>query len=104
MENQDDKKNFKAPGNEDYDINRPQNIAKPAFNSTSGNRKSDGAPPVENLNHQNDEDDQLQKPTANSDEGHGEANDERLRGNRQETDLGNSEDRDDPEDEKLIRT
>ena len=103
MDNQDRKKDFKAPGNEDYDINRPQNLAKPAFNSASENRDNHAVPPIENLNQQNDEDDQLKQDTAHRTDQQGLVNDESLHGNDHKTDLGNGETPEDKDDEKLIR-
>jgi hypothetical protein len=98
--NQNDKP--KTPGNEDYDINHPQNITKPAFRSDSGSRDSSGVPGTENLNHQIDDNDQLEAPTADATPASQPKNDERLFGGSDKTDLGNDDD-DEKDNEKLIR-
>jgi hypothetical protein len=92
MKTEDQNKKAKGPGNEDYDVNHPQNITKPSFRSDSEHRNSGDKPATENLNSQLDENGQLIS-----------GNDDNLHGNTPKTDLGNGQERDDKEDEKLIR-
>lgn len=103
MDSQDKNKKFKTPDNEDYDINNPQNLTQPAFNSGADGGQNTTSPPVENLNQQNDENNQLGDATATKSHDNSTLNDEPLHGNDQKTDLGNGKNREDKEDEKLIR-
>jgi len=92
MKKEEQSKKPKGPGNEDYDINHPQNITKPSYRSDSDRRDSGDKPGTENLNSQLDENQQLIS-----------GKDDLLHGETPKTDLGNSEERDDKDDEKLIR-
>jgi len=85
-------KKAKMPGNEDYDINHPQNITKPSFRSDSDHRSSGDKPATENLNSQLDENEQLIS-----------RNDDSLPVDTPKTNLGNGQEKDDKDDEKLIR-
>ena len=103
MSNEEKKENFKAPDNEDYDVNNPQNIAQPAFSSDTDKRNTDDLPGIENLNQQNDENNQLHKDETSNKPGMDTNNDESLTGEAHDTDLGNSTENDDSEDDKLIK-
>lgn len=76
------------PGSEDYDVEQPQELNIPKFNSSTEKRGSDELPAVENM-------DGMKKPVQPENRGQKSLPD---------TNLGN--DRDDYEDEKekIIRT
>ena len=92
MKKEEQSKKPKGPGNEGYDVNHPQNITKPSYRSDSDRRDSGDKPGTENLNSQLDENEQLRS-----------GKDDSLHGDTPKTDLGNGEERDDKDDEKLIR-
>lgn len=92
MKKEEQSEKAKGPGNEGYDVNHPQNITKPSFRSDSDHRSSKNKPSTENLNFELDENEQLIT-----------GNDDSLHGNTPKTDLGNGQERDDKDDEKLIR-
>ena len=105
MENQNEENKDKAPDNEGYDINNPQNLAVPKYNSTTTHRESSGLPAIENLNQQkgmkSDEDDVDSDDFDRS----GAENDRSLHGEQFKSDLGQGQrDKDEDEDEKIIRT
>lgn len=80
-----------APGGENYDVNNPQNITTPTFNSTTDGRDTDDLPGVENLNLSNNGDQELPE------------NDQSLFGSDSKTDLGNSQKpEEDKADDRLI--
>jgi hypothetical protein len=103
MSNEENKNKFKAPDNEDYDVNNPQNLTKPAFNSETEKRNSEGLPQTENLNQQNDENNQLHADGTSNKADMDTKNDESLTGNAHDSDLGNDREDEDPEDDKLIK-
>jgi hypothetical protein len=103
MSNEENKNKFKSPDNEGYDINNPQNITKPAFNSNTDKRSSEGLPQTENLNQQNDENNQLHANETSNKADIDTKNDESLTGNAPDTDLGNDREEEDPEKDKLIK-
>jgi hypothetical protein len=91
METNDTNTNPKSASSEDYDPNNPQNLTKPAFNSTTDHRSTNDLPGVENLDNQNLDEDQVPQ------------NSERLSGSSSQTDLGNGErTQEDKDDEKII--
>jgi len=80
-----------APGSDQYDVNHPQNITKPSFNSGTEKRDTDGLPGVENLNLSNNGDQKLPE------------DDRSLFGTDSDTDLGNSQKpEEDKADDRLI--
>lgn len=91
MESNDKNQEQNAPGGENYDVNHPQNIATPTFNSTTDGRDTDDLPGVENLNLSNNGDQELPD------------NDQSLFGTDSKTDLGNSQKpEEDKADDRLI--
>jgi hypothetical protein len=91
MENNKDNNSHQSANSKDYDPNHPQNLTKPAFNSTTDHRSTTGLPGIENLDHQI------------SDENQNPQDIERLSGSSTTTDLGNGErTQDDKDDEKII--
>ena len=94
MEGNDKKQQPQSAANEEYDVNHPENLNTPKFNSTSEHRDTNELPGVENLNLENAPN-EAQKPE----------NDSSLRGTAPKTDLGNGQrDDDENEKEKIIRT
>ena len=82
-----------APGGENYDVNNPQNITVPDYNSATEHRDTDELPGVENLNH------------SNNNEQHMPDNDGSLTGTPSKTDLGNNKKKEeDKADDGLIAT
>jgi hypothetical protein len=90
MESNEDNKSQKSANTEGYDVNHPQNLNKPVFNSTTDHRDTNGLPGVENL------DNQLM------DEKQAPQNIERLTGSSATTDLDNGERNDEDRDEERI--
>jgi hypothetical protein len=87
--NNDNEEN--APGSENYDVNHPQNITTPSFNSATEKRDTDDLPGVENLNLSNNGEQQLPE------------DDQSLFGTDSDTDLGNSQKpEEDKADDRLI--
>ena len=76
-----------APGSEEYDVNHPQELNTPKYNSATEKRPSSGLPQVENMNDQ-----QKHIDTDN-------ANDTSV----PDTDLGNDRADDEKEKERIIR-
>lgn len=104
MKKEEQDRKAKGPGNEDYDVNHPQNITKPSFRSDSDYRNSGNKPTTENLNLENDDNEQLKAQSSGSDQAAEPRNDDQLHGDSAKTDLGNSQNKDDDkEDEQLIR-
>ncbi|WP_256006360.1 MULTISPECIES: hypothetical protein [Pedobacter] len=83
-----DKNKTPQPDSEHYDLEHPENLAMPKFNSATEKREGSGLPQVENMN-----DEQRNIDTDGS-------HDTDL----PETDLGNDRSDDESEDEKIIRT
>ncbi len=103
MKKEDQNKKAQKPENEGYDINHPQNLTKPSFNSVSENRHSGNKPSIENLNEENNENN-TEKPHPDAiSESPAAINDDRLHGDRNNNDLSREEKDDDDDDEKLIR-
>jgi hypothetical protein len=91
MESNEDINCPTSANSEDYDPNHPQNLNKPAFNSTTDHRSTTGLPGVENLDNHNLDENQVPQ------------NIERLSGSSTTTDLGNGErTQEDKDDEKII--
>lgn len=91
MEINKDNNSQNSANSKDYDPNHPQNLTKPAFNSTTDHRNTNGLPGVENLDNQNLDADEVAHNT------------DRLSGSSTITDLGNGErTQDDKDDEKII--
>lgn len=105
MENEKDNKNPQTAVNKDYNPNKPEEITRPQYNSTSEKRDSGNLPSIENLDHQNN-DQHPPAPTENADRAPEKGiNDESLFGKNTDTDLGaGKRDKDEDEDEKIIRT
>jgi hypothetical protein len=76
------------PDAEGYDVERPQDLNMPRFNSTTEKRESGGLPGVENMNDQ--------QQHIDTDGSHDT--------DIPDTDLGNDRSDDESEDEKIIRT
>ncbi len=89
MENQDSNKKSKVTDSEHYDVNHPQNLNIPEYNSTSEKRAADKIPGVENLNHQDGLKDQLKKAEPDDNQDPASKNDKSLFGEGSKTDLGN---------------
>jgi len=102
MENQNNHKNSKVTDSEHYDVNHPQNLNMPEYNSTSEKRGADKIPGVENLNHQDGLKDQLKEAEPDGNQDPVSKNDQSLFGEDSKTDLGNG-DKTDKDDEGLIR-
>ncbi|MES2457777.1 MAG: hypothetical protein V4594_19620 [Bacteroidota bacterium] len=79
--------NTPAPGSEDYDVNQPQDLNKPKYNSTTEKRGSAELPAVENMN---DQQQHIDTHQANDTSG-------------PETDLGNDRAENEKEKERIIR-
>jgi hypothetical protein len=93
MESTDQNDNQKSAASEDYDVNHPQNLSTPAFNSSTDHRSTDSLPGVENMDTQNLSEDEVPQ------------NPERLFGSAAQTDLGNGErTQEDVDSEKIIKT
>lgn len=93
MESNDKKNSPQSPDSEEYDVNHPQNLNTPVFNSATDHRSTDNLPGVENMDTQN-----LSKEEVPQDP-------ERLFGSAAQTDLGNGERTEEKvEDEKIIKT
>jgi hypothetical protein len=113
MNNDKNKGQFKSPDNEDYDINNPQNLTKPAYTSDTDKRVGERLPQTENLNQENDENKQLHTEETSDNPDVDAKNDESLTGEGEHTDLGNDPqpddhdnddpEHDDPEEDKLIK-
>jgi len=105
MENEKEEQKHKAPDNEQYDVENPQNLTQPQFNSTTAHREGPGLPAVENLNQIKDSKNDLNDAKEDDSDPSAPKNDESLYGKNTKTDLGAGQ-RDDDEDEgeKIIRT
>ena len=102
MENTESNKNSKVTDSEHYDINHPQNLTMPEYNSTTEKRVADKMPTVENLNHEDGLKDELKKAEPDDNQDPASKNDQSLFGEGSKTDLGNG-DKTDKDDEGLIR-
>jgi hypothetical protein len=103
MKKEDQNKKTQLPGNEDYDVNHPQHLTKPAFNSVTENRDSGNKPGTENLNHENDENKFTEGAKKDNSEDATPVNDERLHGNMDDRDLKKEQHDYDHDDDDLIR-
>lgn len=74
------------PGSEEYDVERPQDLQKPKFNSTTDRRESHELPAVENMSGLEDDAREVNTDPA------------RL----PKTDLGNDRDEDEEDRERII--
>lgn len=102
MENNSDKEKPQTADSKYYDPNKPEEITKPQYNSTTRKRDSDHIPGIENLNQ-----DKILQGEAEHKAGGAEkeGDDESLFGKNTKTDLGAGQrDKDEDEDEKIIRT
>ena len=105
MESNDKKNKPQSPDNEGYDINHPENLTTPSFNSTTEHRNTNTLPGVENLNQSKQSDEQILNKKSENHDISSPVNDESLTGKRVKTDLGNGQrDDDEQENEKIIRT
>jgi len=107
MENENDDQKAKAPGNENYDVENPQNETVPQYNSTTTKRDGPGVPAVENLNQNNGLKNEPTDPNKADSDPSAPENDESLYGNDTKTDLGNGQHDDNEkerDDERIIRT
>ncbi|MET1055628.1 MAG: hypothetical protein ABWY16_09995 [Pedobacter sp.] len=104
MEDQKEEQKGKAPDNEQYDVNNPQNLTQPQFNSTSTHREGAKVPAVENLNQNNDENNLKKEKESNNSETKEPVNDDSLNGTGSQTDLGDGQrDEDEADKERIIR-
>ena len=105
MENREENTPAKVPGSEGYNPEKPQEQNVPAYHSTTEKRSAEKLPQVENLNHQDGLKDTL-KDAENTDSDNPQTkNDEALFGRDTNADLGAGQrDRDEGEEEKIIRT
>lgn len=105
MESNEPKKDTQKPVNEGYDINNPQNLTKPSFNSSTAHRSAEALPGVENLNQNKLSEVENPGEKLDNPDSHKPVNDESLTGSGSGTDLGNGErEEDEDENEKIIRT
>jgi hypothetical protein len=82
----------KSANSEEYDVNHPQNLNTPVFNSSTDHRSTDELPGVENLDTQNQTEEEVPQDP------------ERLFGSAAQTDLGNGERTEEElEKEKIIK-
>jgi hypothetical protein len=103
MENKNEDQKDKAPDNEHYDVNNPQNITQPQFNSTSTHREGAKLPAVENLNQTKEENKAPEDKNSFNTATDLPENDESLTGNSTGTDLGNGErEQEDDDTERII--
>jgi hypothetical protein len=104
MENQNEEQKDKAPDNEHYDVNNPQNLTQPQFNSTSTHREGAKLPAVENLNQIKEENKAPEDKNSFNSGTEVPENDDSLHGKDSSTDLGEGQrDEDEAEDERIIR-
>jgi hypothetical protein len=101
MENEKEEKNHKAPDNEGYDIENPQNLTQPKYNSTTTHREGPALPAVENLNQTNGLKTELEDAKKDDLSPDAPKNDESFFGEHTKTDLGAGQRE---EDERIIRT
>ncbi len=103
MKKEDQNKKAQTANNEGYDVNHPQNLTKPSFNSTSENRDSEDKPNPENLNIEKGENEltRVNQGAVLGDIAH--INDDALHGNIDNLDLKDDENDSDEDDEQLIR-
>jgi hypothetical protein len=97
MESTDKNKQPKSAESADYNVENPQELNVPKYNSTTETRNSNELPFIENLDNGPELDDDFRENSQTP------ADDKSLHGEGDKTDLGNGEP-DDPEDEKIIRT
>lgn len=105
MENKREENKPVSPDNEAYDINHPQNISAPAFNSDTTHRESSGLPAVENLNQPADLNSDSHDINKEDIDASMPVNDGSFHGEALKTDLGSGQrGKEEDEDEKIIRT
>jgi hypothetical protein len=105
MENKENKKNHKVTDSEEYNIEKPQELTQPQYNSTTKNRQGGELPAVENLNQTEGLKNELKDAKKDNNHPATPINDESLHGGGPKTELGNGpRDQDEDEDEKIIRT
>ena len=107
MENENEDQKAKVPGNENYDVENPQNETVPQYNSATTKRDGPGVPAVENLNQNNGLKNEPTDPNKADSDPSAPENDESLYGNDTKTDLGNGQHDDNEkerDDERIIRT
>jgi len=104
MENNKEDQKHKSPDNEHYDIENPQNLTQPEFNSSSTHRSGAELPAVENLNQINEENTAEEEKKSSNTGSTLPQNDESLHGKPSQTDLGGGQrDDDEDQDERIIR-
>lgn len=105
MENQEEQKRHKTADSEHYNTEKPQDQNIPKYNSTTDHRESSELPAVENLNHLNGLKDELREAKNKDSDISQTKSDESLFGHNTKTDLGGGQrDKNEDEDEKIIRT
>ena len=105
MENKKDENTTKSPDNQEYDINNPQKLNIPKYNSTSAHREGNELPAVENLNQIKGLKNELKGVNKDDSDSGTPKNDESLYGENVKTDLGAGQrDDNEEEEEKIIRT
>lgn len=105
MESQENKNKPKVVDSEDYNVEKPQELTQPQYNSTTKNRQGAELPAVENLNQTEGLKNELKGAKKDNNHPATPINDESLHGEGPKTELGNGpRDQDEDEDEKIIRT
>ncbi len=105
MESQDQKNTPQVAVNQDYDVNHPENLNTPSYNSTKEYREGNELPGVENLNHENGLNDPLKESEIAKNQPSSPKNDASMHGEKSKTDLGNgTKTEEEKENEKIIRT
>jgi hypothetical protein len=101
MISRQNKNESKVAGSEDYDVNHPQNIAKPEFNSGTDEKNNAELPAIENLNHTDGLKDPIKGAKNDLNDPSAPKSDDPLHGDSAKTDLGNGSSKN---DEEIIRT
>lgn len=105
MENNKNENEPKTADSEGYSVENPQNQNQPVYNSTTDRREADKLPGVENLNQTEGLKDELKGAETDNSDSAAPKNDASINGEAPKTDLGNGQrDKDEDEDEKIIRT
>lgn len=105
MKNEKEENKPKVPDNEGYDTENPQKQNLPQYNSSTSHRDSASLPAVENLNQTKELKSVAKVPKKVDSDPSSPANDESLYGKKTKTDLGGGQrEKDEDEDEKIIRT
>lgn len=105
MENNKEPNKTQTPDSEDYNTENPQNQTVPKYNSTTERRGDNELPGIENLNHQDGLKDELREANNEDSDISLTKNDESLFGQNTKTNLGGGQrDKDEDDQEKIIRT